>query len=106
MDKVIKQNILEDKKISIAIMSSFAILTIQYLVLIYFDLIDTNIGHVVQLTSKGLVGFLYLLALPAALNRNIIKFFSVYFISNMIFYLLMIEEFDIGVKHSGFVKLI
>jgi len=87
MDKVIKQNKLEDRKISIALMSSFVVLTIQYLILIYFNLVDTSIGQLVQLTSKGLVGFFYLLALPIVLKRNKIKFFGIYFISIFIFIL-------------------
>lgn len=85
MNEIIDKDILEDKKISIALMSSFAILTIQYLILIYFNLIDTHIGQVVQLTSKGLVGFFYLLALPAILKRNKIKFLGIYFIWIFIF---------------------
>lgn len=85
MGKAIDKDILDDKKISIAIMSSFGILTIQYLILIYFNLIDTNIGQVIQLTSKGLVGFLYLLALPTVLKRNKIKFIGIYFVAIFVF---------------------
>ncbi len=77
----------EDKKISIAIMSSFAVLTIQYLLLIYFHLIGTKSGQAIQLISKGIVGLLYLLALPVVLKRNRIKFIGVYFIAIFIFIL-------------------
>lgn len=85
MSEIIEKNKLEDEKISIAIMSSFAILTVQYLILTYFNLLDTNIGQVIQLISKGLVGLLYLLVLPIVLKRNKIKFFVVYFIVIFIF---------------------
>jgi len=74
------KHFLEDKKISITIMSSFAILTIQYFVLIYFNLIGTNLGQVVQLTSKGIVGFFYFLALPAVIKRRKTTFIVTYLI--------------------------
>lgn len=76
-----------DRKISIAIMSSFAILTIQYLILITFNLIDTTVGTSIQLTSKALVGVFYLIALPSVWRRNKIKFICVYFISIFFFIL-------------------
>jgi len=85
MDLIIDKSKLEDKRISIAIMSSFAILMIQYLILVYFNFIDTSKGEIVQLISKGIVGFLYLLALPIVLKRNKIKFIGLYFIASFLF---------------------
>lgn len=85
--KIIEKENVKDKKVSIAIMSSFAILTIQYLILIYFNLIGTDTGHIIQLTSKGLVGLFYLLALPIVLKRNKIKFIGIYFVALFIFIL-------------------
>jgi hypothetical protein len=89
MDQILNndKNILEDKKISIAIMSSFAILTIQYLILIAFELINTTVGNNIQLISKVIVGILYFMALPTVWKRNKIKFIGVYFISIFIFLL-------------------
>lgn len=87
MEKIIDKNKSEDKKISVAIMSSFAILTIQYLILLYFNLLDTSIGKMVQIVSKLLVGFFYLIALPPVLRRNKIKFLNIYLISIFIFIL-------------------
>lgn len=87
MDQTINSKTIEDKKISIAIMSSFPILTIQYLILIYFNLLATDAGKMVQITSKILVGLFYLQALPSVLKRNKIKFIGVYFISIFIFIL-------------------
>ena len=77
----------DDKKISIALMSSFVVLTIQYLVLIYFSLIETNIGYKVQLLSKAIVGLIYIYALPAVLRRSKIKFIKAYFFALFIFLL-------------------
>ena len=77
----------DDKKISIALMSSFVVLTIQYLILIYFNLIETNTGSYIQLLSKSLVGLTFIYALPAVLRRSKIKFLIVYFVSIFIFLL-------------------
>jgi len=77
----------DDKKISIALMSSFVVLTIQYLILIYYNLIETNTGSYIQLLSKGLVGLTFIYALPAVLRRSKIKFLIVYFVSIFIFLL-------------------
>lgn len=65
-------------------MSSFAILTIQYLILTIFNLSGTKVGNYIQLLSKGIVGIFYLLSLLVVLKRNKIKFIAVYFISIMI----------------------
>nr|WP_312579452.1 O-antigen ligase family protein [Sedimentibacter sp.] len=81
------QNNEDDRKISIALMASFVILTIQYLVLIYFNLIATSIGSSIQLLSKGLVGLIYIYALPTALKRSLNKFLKVYLIAVFIFLL-------------------
>lgn len=81
------KTILEDNKISIAIMSSFAILTLQYLILIYFNLIGTPSAYRIQLISKIVVGFFYIIALPTVLRRNKFKFLAVFFISIFIFLL-------------------
>lgn len=75
----------DDTKISIALMASFVILTIQYLILIYFDLLGTSDAARVQLISKVLVGILFLYALPAVLKRSKLKFIGTYFIAVLIF---------------------
>ncbi|MGO1470059.1 MAG: O-antigen ligase family protein [Tissierella sp.] len=85
MENTTSRGAIEDRRISIAIMSSFAILTIQYLILIFFDLTGTSMGRIIQLTSKALVGFFYLIALPSVLKRNRNKFIAIYFISFYIF---------------------
>lgn len=71
---------LGDKKISIAIMSSFIVLTFQYLVLVYFNLIGSSTGNVIQLFSKLTVGCFYVLAVPTVLKRNKLFFFWTYLI--------------------------
>ncbi|MEI4768789.1 O-antigen ligase family protein [Psychrobacillus sp. FJAT-51614] len=77
----------DDQKISIAIMASFVVLTIQYFLLINFNLIGTSNGSIVQLLSKILVGVLFLYALPAVLKRSLLKFIGFYFVASLIFIL-------------------
>lgn len=76
-----------DQKISIALMSAFIILTIQYFVLIYFNLLGTSIGSSIQLFSKGLAGLAYLYAAPSVFKRSLKKFLEIYFIAVFIFLL-------------------
>lgn len=75
----------DDKKISIALMSSFVILTIQYFILISFDLLGTSAAAKVQLLSKILVGIAFAYALPTVLRLNMLKFVATYFIAIFIF---------------------
>lgn len=83
----IKLKINNDKLISIAIMSSFFILTFQYLILTYFKLFDTSMGTNIKLISKSIVGLFYFIALPFVFKRRKIFFLSSYFISAFIFLL-------------------
>lgn len=85
MDNYAAQNEAGDKKISLAIMSSFGILTIQYFILLCFQLIGTSTGQLIQLLSKSIVGFFYLIALPTVLRRNKVKFTIIYLIAIILF---------------------
>lgn len=76
-----------DKLISLAIMSSFLVLIFQYLILIYFNLIDTVLGSQIQLVSKIAVGIFYLIAFPSVLKRKKAFFLFFYTISAFIFLL-------------------
>lgn len=60
----------EDRRISLAIMSTFAVLTIQYLILFYFRISNSHLGGYIQLLSKGLAGLLYLIALSTVIKRH------------------------------------
>lgn len=80
-----KKDIIADKRISVALMSSYAILTIQYLILYYFNLMGSALGNVIQIASKTLVGFLFLIGLSAVLRRNKILFIITYTVSVGIF---------------------
>lgn len=51
-------------------MSSFLILTIQYMVLIIFNLLDTATGSIVQIISKLIVGLCYIYAFPVMWTRS------------------------------------
>ncbi len=48
------------KRISMAIMSSFIVLIAQYFVLYYFNIEDTSLGATIQLLSKIIVGLFFL----------------------------------------------
>ena len=74
-----------DKKISIALVSSFIVLPLQYLFLIYFDMWGTDIAGTIQLTSKALVGLFFLYALPVVLSRNLLKCVIVYAVGISLF---------------------
>lgn len=77
----------DDPKISWALMSSFIILTLQYLFLVYFNLLETAIGAHMQLLSKSLVGAVYLYAIPVVLRRSKRIFFESYVVAVFIFVL-------------------
>lgn len=74
-----------DKKLSIALMSSFVILTFQYSVLISFQLSGTSAGEIVQAISKVLVGLAYLYAFPLVAKRDFIPISLVYYFTILIF---------------------
>ncbi|MCM3539122.1 O-antigen ligase family protein [Priestia endophytica] len=75
------KSVLDDFKISWALMASFVILTIQYFILIYFGLIGTSNASKVQLISKLLVGIAFLYSLPAVLRRGMNKLNIAYFVA-------------------------
>ncbi len=92
MMKPLKQNEMmanekNDQKISVALMASFVILTIQYFILVYFNLFSTSTVAGIQLLSKILVGAAFLYALPAVLRRGQLKLVTVYFFAIVIFLL-------------------
>ena len=80
-------NIKADKKICLALMMSFIVLTLQYVVLIAFNLIDTDIGSSIQLTSKVFVGAAFLYAFPSVFRRNGIKMIAAYSITIAVFFM-------------------
>ncbi len=77
----------DDEKISVALMSVFVVLTIQYFVLVYFDLLDAAAASNIQLASKVIVGTAFLYALPEVLQRSKIKLLVVYYIGIFVFLL-------------------
>lgn len=76
---------LDDKKISIAIMSSTVILTVQYFFLIFFNLIDTPSGSILQIGSKVIVAIIFAYTFPIVFKEQKWNLFIVYFISIFIF---------------------
>lgn len=82
-----------DKRISIALMSTFVILTIQYFILIVFNFMDTNAGTLIQNFSKVFVGLVYLSVLPLVLKSDLMKIIKTYFL--VIFVILLHYAFYI-----------
>lgn len=64
------QNFKGDKRISIALSSSFVVLTFQYFLLCSFNLTETQIGTNIQHFSKIIVAFVYLYAFSFVFKRN------------------------------------
>lgn len=75
----------EDRLISIAIMSSFAVLIIQYFILYYFNISESPMGSQIQLMSKVIVGLFFLTSFPIVMKRNWLMFVSTYMVSAFIF---------------------
>ena len=74
-----------DKRISIALLASSVVLTIQYFILISFNIIETSNSIIIQQASKVIVGVAFLYALPSVLRRSKVKIFSIYFITIFIY---------------------
>lgn len=74
-----------DKIISIALMSSFIVLTFQYLILTTFNLLGTPTASLVQTGSKVVVGFIFVIALPYVLKRKLKLFVIIYGLAIIIF---------------------
>ncbi len=85
MEKIINKKIIEDKTISITVVSSFVILMIQYFILFYFNMGGTDIGRIVQLLSKMVVGFFFIYSFKTVFIRNGFLFILLYSISIAIF---------------------
>ncbi len=94
----------DDKKISAALMASFVILTIQYFILIYFNLLETENASKVQLISKVLVGLVFLYALPVVIKRSKLKLIGSYSVSVFVFLLhyLMFPENSLYMRELTF----
>lgn len=74
-----------DKIISVALMSSFIVLTFQYLILISFNLLGTSSASLVQAASKVIVGLIFAVALPYVFKRKPQLFVLIYGIATVIF---------------------
>ncbi|HWL26471.1 MAG TPA: O-antigen ligase family protein [Ureibacillus sp.] len=72
---------LDDKKLSMAIMSSTVILTIQYFFLVVLGLMDTSTGSILQTFSKVVVATIFLYTFPIVLKEHKMKLLITYFVS-------------------------
>lgn len=77
----------KDKKISIALMSPFVILTIQYVLITLLGGIGSKYGVKIQLFSKILVGIIFIYVFPIVIKRNKIRTIVVYLVTIFIFLL-------------------
>jgi O-Antigen ligase len=82
-NEIISENI-GDKRISVALMASFVILTVQFFILTYFNLTNSVTANFIQYASKIIVGLTYLYALPVVWRRSKKKFILTYFIASFI----------------------
>jgi len=79
------KNDIDDKKISIALMATFVILTAQYFLLINLNMLGSSDANQIQLISKISVGIAFLVAFPAILRRSKIKLIVTYILAGFIF---------------------
>lgn len=75
----------DDRKISIALLSTIVVLSIQYFVLVIFHLLNSSVLSRIQLMSKAVVGIMFLYALPVVIKKSKLKLIVVYSISILIF---------------------
>lgn len=78
LDKSNKKVLMADAGISIAILSYFVILMIQYFVLYFFGLNETSMGVNIQITSKVIVGIAFLYVFPVVFKRRGVMFILIY----------------------------
>lgn len=81
------RDVKSDEVISIALMAPFIVLSVQYFILIYFNLIDQNSAAFIQLGSKILVGLIFLYALPVVLKRSMLKSILIFLTAVLVFIL-------------------
>lgn len=84
---ITKCNIYADKKICISLTSITLILSIQYFILVFFDILGGPFEEIVQLISKILVALFFLYALPSVLKRSKVLIVVTYSVSVFIFLL-------------------
>ena len=76
-----------DNHLSFALISSTLVLSAQYVILVAFNLLSTNIGSQVQIVSKIIVAVIYLSVLPIIFKRNL-KLIVVLYIASLFIYLM------------------
>ena len=80
----INKSELSDKLISLAIMSTYITLIIQYFLLVYFNF-NVVLGNYIQLISKLIIGIFFVLGLPFVLKRSKKSIFIIYSLYIIIF---------------------
>lgn len=78
-------NIVEDKKISIVLMTPIIVLAAQYFFLVINDLLGILNENIIKNTSKLLVGIMFIYAMPIVFKGKKVTFIFVYLITIIIF---------------------
>src|SRR5690625_690076 len=77
-----------DVRISVAVLSPFVILLLQYIILLYFNIFDTSYGNLIQVLSKVIVSLFYIIAFKDIMKRKLGSFLIIYFI---VFFILLLN---------------
>ncbi len=80
-----KRSLIADKKISMAILSPFVVLMIQYFILYFGGLNETGLGSAIQFSSKVIVGIVFLYTFHIVFKRSGIMLVLVYSFAIIIF---------------------
>lgn len=76
-----------DKKVSIAIVSIFVILSVQYFLLIFLNTLEYGSSNTIQLSSKILVVILFISVFPLIIKYNFSKLLIVYTIFILVYFI-------------------
>ncbi|NMA67038.1 MAG: hypothetical protein GX957_12535 [Clostridiaceae bacterium] len=79
-----KREQIEESRISRALLAPFTVLTIQYFILVSFNL-STSTGSGVQYLSKSIVALFFFIAFPSVYKRNRRRIFVIYWFTALLF---------------------
>lgn len=94
----------EHQRVCTAVMAPLAILTSQYFVLLFFDILGGPMEQRVQLVSKIVVALVFLYAFPVVWRKNKVRVINIYLIFSTIFLIhyLMFPEKRVYIQEAVF----
>ncbi len=94
----------EHQRVCTAVMAPLAILTSQYFVLLFFDILGGPMEQRVQLVSKIVVALVFLYAYPVVWRKNKVRVINIYLIFSTIFLIhyLMFPENRVYIQEAVF----